>query len=173
VLALHDLIGATLDEHRAHIDAKQITVQQALDPISVVRSPALLGRLVGNLVDNGIRHNQTGGWMRIALHAATGSARLTVETSGPALDQALVDDLAQPFRRLRSDRTGSVQGAGLGLSIVAAIATAHHGTLTLHAREHGGLRVVIDLPLAPAQHREQSGGTHAEAALTRTAERVR
>ena len=62
------------------------------------------------------------------------------------LDPSQVHDLAQPFRRLRADRTGSARGAGLGLSIVAAIAAAHHGTLALHAREHGGLRLLIELP---------------------------
>ena len=57
-------------------------------------------------------------------------------------------NLAQPFRLLRADRTGSDDGAGLGLSIVAAIAAAHRGTLDLQARPEGGLRVAIALPLA-------------------------
>jgi signal transduction histidine kinase len=120
---------------------------------------------VENVLDNSVRHNQTGGLIQIALRATEGRARLTVETTGPPLDQTLVDDLARPFRRLRSDRTGSRQGAGLGLSIVAAIATAHQGRLDLHAREHGGLRVVIDLPIASSQHRNQLSGADAAPAL--------
>jgi signal transduction histidine kinase len=69
------------------------------------------------------------------------------------LDQDQVDQLAQPFRRLGTDRigtdrTGSDGGAGLGLSIVAAIAAAHDGALHLIARPEGGLRVVIELPQA-------------------------
>ena len=161
VLRLGDLINATLAEHRAQITAKQITLERSLDPISVIGSPTLLGRLVENVVDNGVRHNQTGGWMGITLRDAGSRAQLTVDTSGPPLDQALVDDLDQPFRRLRSDRTGSVQGAGLGLSIVAAIATAHRGSLALHARKQGGLQVVIDLPLA--SHTDQRvGGVNAD-----------
>ena len=62
------------------------------------------------------------------------------------LDQDAVAQLAQPFRRLGQDRTGSHNGHGLGLSIVAAVAAAHDGTLELHARPHGGLRVEITLP---------------------------
>ena len=72
-----------------------------------------------------------------------------VETGGAVLDQRLVAALAQPFRRLGADRTGSGQGAGLGLSIVSAIATAHGGVLDLQARPEGGLRVGIGLPLTP------------------------
>jgi signal transduction histidine kinase len=57
-----------------------------------------------------------------------------------------VAQLAQPFQRLGADRTGSDRGAGLGLSIVAAIAAAHGGTLDLRARPEGGLLVSIGLP---------------------------
>ena len=71
-----------------------------------------------------------------------------VETGGDILDPQQVGQLAQPFGRLRADRTGSDNGAGLGLSIVAAIASAHRGTLDLQARPGGGLRVAIALPLA-------------------------
>jgi hypothetical protein len=72
-----------------------------------------------------------------------------VENSGPILDPGRVAELAQPFRRAVPDRTGADDtGIGLGLSIVAAIATTHQGTLDLHARPHGGLRVTVTLPLA-------------------------
>lgn len=71
---------------------------------------------------------------------------LVVESSGPVLDQQRVADLAQPFRRLGADRTSTGRGSGLGLSIVAAIVAAHHGTLDLHARPDGGLRVTVTLP---------------------------
>ena len=68
---------------------------------------------------------------------------------GEILDPAQAAELAQPFRRLGADRTGSDDGAGLGLSIVAAITQAHRGSLQLHARPGGGLKVTITLPLAP------------------------
>ena len=72
---------------------------------------------------------------------------MTVESGGPLLPEDKISELTQPFRRL-DDRTGSDEGAGLGLSIVAAITTAHHGTLELHGRPEGGLRVVVTLPRA-------------------------
>jgi hypothetical protein len=164
LLSLRDLIVAVIDEHEAEIVARHIAVERSLDPVSVIGSPTLLARLVENVIDNGVRHNQMDGRMRISLNSAAGSARFTVDTSGPPLDQALVDDLARPFRRLRTDRSGSVRGAGLGLSIVAAVATAHHGTLALRPREEGGLRVMIDLPLPqhglPQHNAELNGARH-------------
>ena len=80
--------------------------------------------------------------------ANAGAARLTVENGGPALDQRQVAQLGEPFRRLGADRTGSDSGSGLGLSIVAAIASAHGGTVDLRARAEGGLLVTVTLPLA-------------------------
>ncbi len=103
--------------------------------------------MVDNVLDNAVLHNTAGGWIQAATAVRGDMAWLVVESGGPVLDQRQVAQLAQPFRRLGADRTGSAAGAGLGLSIVAAIAEAHGGTLDLHARAEGGLRVSIGLPL--------------------------
>jgi signal transduction histidine kinase len=71
-----------------------------------------------------------------------------VENGGAVLDQDQVRELSQPFRRIGADRVGSDKGSGLGLSIVAAIAEAHGGSVSLTARPEGGLRVSIQLPAA-------------------------
>ena len=108
-------------------------------------SPALLARLVGNVVDNAVTHNENGGWIGITGSGSEEETVLVVETGGRVLDQREVDRLAQPFERLGGERTGS---SGLGLSIVAAVAAAHGGRLALLARPEGGLRVSITLPAA-------------------------
>jgi signal transduction histidine kinase len=149
-LSLEYVVSAALAVRSEAIAAQHLTVHHASGPDGtwVRGSQALLGRMVDNVIDNAITHNAAGGW----INASTGTdgrvARLVVETGGDILDPRLVGELAQPFRRLRADRTGSDDGAGLGLSIVAAIASAHRGTLDLQARPQGGLRVTIALPLA-------------------------
>ncbi|GIM98179.1 sensor histidine kinase [Paractinoplanes toevensis] len=114
------------------------------DEVLTRGNPVLLARLVGNVIDNALRHNIPGGWVRVAVSAVDDRARLTVESSGPVLDPEQVGRLGRPFQRLGADRTGS--GTGLGLSIVAAVAAAHGGSVTLAAREQGGLRVDVELP---------------------------
>jgi signal transduction histidine kinase len=121
-------------------DIAGLTLEEDLAGAAVDGNPTLLRRMVDNVIDNAIRHG--GGWIRVA----TGDGVLTVETSGEMLDRAQVAELAQPFRRLGRDRTGS--GSGLGLSIVASIAAAHHGTLHLRARPEGGLAVTVALPVS-------------------------
>jgi signal transduction histidine kinase len=119
-------------------DGPAVTVDLPV-ALHVPGSPPLLSRLVANVIDNAVTHNEPGGWIRIT---ASGPA-LIVENGGPRLDQRQVDRLTRPFERLGPDRTGS---SGLGLSIVAAIAEAHGGHVALHARPEGGLQVTITLP---------------------------
>jgi signal transduction histidine kinase len=102
------------------------------------------------VIDNAIRHNEPRGWIRVATEASREAARLVIESGGRRLDPTEVGELAQPFRRLGTERTDPQNGVGLGLSIVAAIAEAHGGELELEARAEGGLRVRIELPRAPA-----------------------
>jgi hypothetical protein len=71
-----------------------------------------------------------------------------VENGGEVLDESEVQLLGEPFHRIGAERLASGHGAGLGLSIVSAIAAAHGGALRLTALPEGGLRVLIELPVA-------------------------
>ena len=120
-----------------------MTVSSTLEPVVVRGDPGLLERLAGNLVENAIRHNATGGTAAISVSSSnkSGEAVLEVDNTGPVLEPASVDGLVEPFRRAGPDRASNDGGVGLGLSIVNAVVTAHHGTMTLEARQKGGLQV--------------------------------
>jgi len=151
-LSLEYLTAAALAVRADAIAARRLTVHHTTgrEGTWVTGSQALVCRMVDNVLDNAIGHNRDGGWISVRTETDGHLARLVVETGGDVLDQEQVSQLAQPFRRLAADRTGSDHGSGLGLSIVEAIAAAHSGTLDLRARAEGGLRVSIALPLAPA-----------------------
>ena len=151
VLQLDYVLSAALAARHDAITARNLTVQYVTgsDGIWVEGSQPLLRRIADNVISNAVSHNRHGGWIRVTTTAGDGAARLIIENGGDVLDPAQVAGLAQPFRRLGADRTGSDDGAGLGLSIVAAIIEAHRGSLDLHARPGGGLTVTITLPLAP------------------------
>ena len=162
-LPLDYAVGAALAGQAAAIRARNLTVQDTSGPGGawVTGSPALLSRLVENVIGNAVGHNAEGGWIRVATRTDGHRASLVVENGGQVLDQRQVDELAQPFRRLGADRTGSDQGSGLGLSIVAAIAEAHGGTLDLQARDGGGLRVRVELPSAAVRPSAAQAGVPA------------
>jgi signal transduction histidine kinase len=152
-LPLDYVVGAALADQAAAIRARNLTVQDTRGPGGawVAGNQALLSRLVENIIGNAVCHNADGGWIKVTTQTSCGRASLVVESGGDVLDQRAVAELAKPFRRLGADRTGSDKGSGLGLSIVAAIAEAHGGTLDLRAREDGGLRVCVELPSAAAR----------------------
>jgi hypothetical protein len=133
-----------------------VTLHRRLDHAEVAGSRTLLARLAVNLIDNAIRYNQPGGWVQVTTTTEGPSARLIVENSGPILEPAEAGQLGRPFWRGGGERTGADGGLGLGLSIVAAIAAAHHGTIELGARPQGGMRVAVELPHAapPCPNRE-------------------
>jgi signal transduction histidine kinase len=148
VVSLAQLAGDGLAKQDETISAKHIERHTALACAEVSGSRTLLARMVDNLIDNAVRHNQAHGAINITADTQADQARLIVENDGPLLDQRAVAGLAEPFRRLTPDRTRAPDGHGLGLSIVAAVAAAHGGALELQARDEGGLRARVCLPAA-------------------------
>jgi len=131
----------------------------------------LLERLAANLVDNAVRHNVPGGWVRVALEAEPEAAvvRLVVENGGDPIPDASAARLVEPFQRL-ARRGDGPPGAGLGLSIVRAVAIAHGGGVEVRSRPGGGLIVTVRLPssAATAPPATAAGGPSGAARPART-----
>jgi signal transduction histidine kinase len=148
-VGLDQIASDTVARHAPEISAKQLDVDLKAAPGAWVSgSEVLLSRMVENVIENAICHNEPGGWIRVTPATDGPSVNLVVENGGRLLSQDDVDQLAEPFGRLGAPRTGSQTGNGLGLSIVASIAQAHGGAVDLRARRDGGLRVAIALPAA-------------------------
>lgn len=148
-----DLAGATrtaVAQLGAEAEAAGLRVDATLDPAPVRGDPSLLEQLAHNLVDNAVRHNTAGGWVHVTTGVADGQALLRVANSGPVLGPDDVASLFEPFRRAGRDRTVSARGAGLGLSIVRSVVTAHGGTVSARPFRDGGLEMTVLLPAEPA-----------------------
>jgi signal transduction histidine kinase len=139
---LRDVAMHVLDQ----LPRSQIEVRRALEPAPVAGDPVLLERLVHNLVENAVRHNEPGGWLSVSTGGTAGRVTLSVSNTGPAVAPYDVEAIFEPFRRLSGDRVGHHRGFGLGLSIVRAVAGAHGGTVSAVPRAGGGLTVVVSLP---------------------------
>jgi signal transduction histidine kinase len=136
--------GCVTDLHRG-IDAAGITITTDLRPAVAQGDAALLERMLANLIENGIRHNQPGGELSVSMRTVDGMVEVVVANGGAVIDPARVEGLTEPFRRL--SRTAG--GFGLGLSIVRTVVEVHGGSLELVAPVEGGLRVRVTLPAAP------------------------
>ncbi|MBB6427005.1 ATP-binding protein [Sphingopyxis sp. JAI128] len=126
------------------------------DPVQLADGPAMLKihcppialrRMLSNLIDNALRY---GTEATLDLKRDGTDALLTVSDNGPGIAPELIDRLTQPFERIESSRGRHSGGAGLGLSIVRALAESHGGRFDLTNRPEGGLRATLCLPLAEA-----------------------
>ena len=118
-------------------------VDVSLEPAPIAGDRRLIERLVSNLVENAIRHNNREGTARVTVRAQGGEIDLEVDNTGPMVPAEEVDRLLQPFQRLAGDRLGHGDGLGLGLSIVAAIANAHDAPLDIRPGLDGGLEIRV------------------------------
>ncbi|MFJ6935398.1 ATP-binding protein [Streptomyces sp. NPDC101132] len=143
-VALHETAAAELAGCAEEAAGRGLTVHAALGPLVVRGDPALLGHLVRNLLANAVRHNHDGGTVTVT----TGARELTVTNTGPVVPPGEVPRLLEPFRRREARRHAPGEGAGLGLSIVGAIARAHSAELTATANPApgGGLTVRLRFP---------------------------
>jgi signal transduction histidine kinase len=143
---LAGLAGDCITDLRARAEEAQITVHADLAPAWAHGEPRLLERMIANLIDNGIRHNSPGGYLAISTRSAGQGVTIVVRNGGAVISPGEASTLTEPFRRI--DR--SVDGFGLGLSIVRSVAQAHGGTAEMRPPADGGLEVRIVLPAEPA-----------------------
>jgi signal transduction histidine kinase len=146
---LAGLIAPALRAVDSEITERGLTVHVEADGAVVQGDPALLERLVGNLVENAVRHNVPAGWIRIRTDMAGATGVLEVDSTGPVIDPDTLEQLFEPFRQGRRARTGH-RGTGLGLSIVRAVVAAHGGSVSAASVPGGGLRVTVRLGGEPS-----------------------
>jgi len=119
---------------------RHVDVRLDLEPAPMYGDRPLIDRLVANLVENAIRHNEPGGHVDVT----TRPGLVRVANTGRLIRPEDVRRLAEPFERLHRDCDGT--GAGLGLSIVRAVADAHDAQLSLRPRAGGGLVAEVSFP---------------------------
>lgn len=146
-VGLADLVADTVAGVEALARAKGVRLTAAAQPVPVEADPGALGRALGNLVVNAIRHTPSEGEVTLKAQVDGGMACLSV-TDGcggiPEADLTRVFEVAFRGEAARSPGTGG--GAGLGLAIAQGIVLAHDGFIAV-MNEGPGCRFEIRLPL--------------------------
>jgi signal transduction histidine kinase len=144
---LAEAASQAIDQTRTEAHERGVEVRSTRQPAVVQGNGVLLERIALNLVQNAVRYNTPDGWIEVTTETETGHALLVVSNTGPVVPAYEIDNLFEPFRRLRSERTGSDRGVGLGLSIARSVARAHGGTISAVPREGGGLVMRVAIPV--------------------------
>jgi two-component system OmpR family sensor kinase len=126
-------------------DPRRPVTLDAPEPIVVLGDRDHLRQAIANLVANAVAHTPHDAALEVSARMDLGAARVSVRDHGPGLGG---DGLAHVFDRFwQADRARTGRGAGLGLSIVAAIAAEHGGTASATNAPGGGAIFTLRLPL--------------------------
>ncbi len=115
------------------------------EPVLAPGDEQRLHQVLTNLLNNARRHTPPGTSVTVGVHEDGGQVVLYVEDDGPGLPPSLTDHAFERFTRGDSARTRESGGAGLGLSLVQAITTAHGGSVSVTSVP-GRTRFVVRLP---------------------------
>jgi signal transduction histidine kinase len=139
---LRTLVDGSVAAHTALAAEHDVRLDVHVADAGVRIDPTRARQALDNLIDNGIRHSPPGGTVRISAVAEDERTTFAVEDDGPGFEPEV---LAGPFQAFHRGQQAGYPGSGLGLTIVAAVADAHHGTVTTENRVHGGARVTVVL----------------------------
>jgi len=146
---LAELVATTADQMSLLAEDKDITVVcEAAGPVAVEGDRARMKQVIVNLLDNAIKYTPNGGSVRLSVGQDGGEAILEVSDTGIGIPREALPHVFERFFRVERSRTRDQGGAGLGLSIVKSICTAHGGVVDVESSPERGSRFRIHLPLA-------------------------
>ncbi len=136
--------------HRIIPIAKQAEVEVILEsfrPVTADIDESKLALAITNLVENAIKYNNKGGWVKVSLNADISHFFIKVEDSGIGIPEESISHLFERFFRVDKDRSRATGGTGLGLAITKEIVALHHGAIKVYSRYGEGSTFVIRIPL--------------------------
>lgn len=146
---LAELAETTASQMHLLAEEKKIAFSCATQGrVEVEGDKARLKQVIVNLIDNAVKYTPTGGRISLQVFSANGRAFLEVVDSGIGIPAEAIPHIFERFFRADKVRSREMGGAGLGLSIVRSICTAHGGHVDVKSTEGAGTTVKIQLPLA-------------------------
>lgn len=144
--SMEEIVGAVLARVRQRDPSRRIKSKVPIGLPLIQADPVLLAQLLGNLLDNALKYSTES--IDLTVSATDRELLVSVNDRGPGIPEEKHQTIFEPY--FRNDQSGQ-RGAGLGLAVCRAIATAHGGSLTLRRRTGGGSSFTLSLPLHPQQ----------------------
>jgi len=146
--SLTDLLSDTLESFTALATAKGVALTGSagagVDPVSM--DVQKIGRVLGNLIGNAIRHTPAGGLVRVQARRLGEAVLVEVVDSGEGIPPANLGRVFDQFYRAEESRNRATGGAGLGLAIAKGIVAAHRGEIGVESEPGAGARFWFVLP---------------------------
>lgn len=145
-----DILALALDTE------KRLATQGALHQVHVTVEgenvvipaiPSLMGEILYNLMDNGIKYNKAGGSLHVTFKKKEGHALVTIVDTGDGIAKEHQDKVFERFYRVDKSHSKASGGTGLGLSIVKHGVRLHKGTISLNSALGKGTEITLRFPL--------------------------
>jgi len=137
---LAEIVGTAVELYDPIADNRRIQLDTEFkDAVAIVGDRDLLFEAAANLIDNAIKFTPEGGKVSVAIFRSAGDVVLQVSDTGPGIGEAEREVVTQRF--YRADKSRRAPGAGLGLSLVAAIVKLHGFRLDIR----GGPGCIIEV----------------------------
>jgi signal transduction histidine kinase len=146
-----DLISAAVASVRPRFEDRGVHLRADVDASSaeVDADPERIGQVLGNLLDNALRHTPRGGTVTIGLVSVSDGVRLSITDTGDGIAAGHLPHVFERFYRVDPARDREHGGSGIGLAIVQAIVAAHGGRVEAASEGRGmGATFVVSLPAA-------------------------
>ena len=144
---LSELASGTAEQMCLLGEDKGVSIQcDASSPVMVQGDRGRLKQVIVNLLDNAIKFTPAGGKIEIRIRARSGVALIEVQDSGVGIPAELIHRVFDRFFRVDEARSREAGGAGIGLSIVKSIVSAHGGTVRAESGPAGGTCFQVELP---------------------------
>ncbi len=141
-MALSDLVDSIVETYRPDAEISGHILTKAITPdLNLIGDRRLIQQLLSNLLDNALTHTLPGTTIAVSLDKTADSIRICVTDDGPGVAADEAATLFQRFTRGEKSRTSG--GQGLGLALVAAVANAHGGKVTLASPPGFGIVVEV------------------------------
>jgi signal transduction histidine kinase len=134
--------------HLAAVDAGQSLDVRAPADLELVGDARLVRQALVNLIDNALKYGPRGQAIGLAAERAGPMVRLVVDDAGPGIPLTERERVFDAYERLTRDQSSERTGTGLGLAVVAYIARASGGRVSLTDSPLGGTRAILELPAA-------------------------
>ncbi len=130
----------------------------ATQPVEVEGDPHRLRQILDNLLANVRSHTPRGTEAEVRVDSVGDQAVIVVADHGPGMPQDLAPRVFERFFRADPSRSRARGGAGLGLSIVAAVVDAHGGSVEAESAPGQGMKITVRLPVVPLSESESESG---------------
>ena len=145
---INDLLELILTRLRPIAAAKKVElILDSFRPVNAEVDETKLTLAISNLVENGIKYNVEGGWVKVSLNADHKYFYVTVADSGIGIPKESLDHIFERFYRVDKSHSREIGGTGLGLAIARSAIVMHRGAIKVYSKENEGTTFSIRIPL--------------------------